>query len=229
MRNLLIRTTTLLFRLYSAILYRRVSFKDSRFFASRVHVLEGNRVEVNGGWLHRSSVDVAGTGNSAFIGSVLEDSMVEIRGEGNVLTLKCRILKGVKLVIKGSNCRVLIGEDTTMWSGTIVCEGDGKEIVIGRDCMFSDNVDIWNSDTHPIYDEEGKLLNPPEDVRIGDHVWLCKNVAVLKGVTVGDGAVVGMGSVVTGPVSAGTLNVGTPSRKLREGIHWERENASESF
>ena len=221
MRNLLIRTTTLLFRLYSAILYRRVSFKDSRFFASRVHVLEGNRVEVNGGWLHRSSVDVAGTGNSAFIGSVLEDSMVEIRGEGNVLTLKCRILKGVKLVIKGSNCRVLIGEDTTMWSGTIVCEGDGKEIVIGRDCMFSDNVDIWNSDTHPIYDEEGKLLNPPEDVRIGDHVWLCDECKIMPGVRIGSGSIIGSRAVVFTNVPPNSLVLGNPAKVVCSNVKWK--------
>lgn len=75
----------------------------------------------------------------------------------------------------------------------IVC---AKHISIGNDVMIGRNVVIYDSDFHDILDEEGKIKNCPEDVIIGDHVWLCTNVTVLKGVTIEKDSVIGACSKV---------------------------------
>ena len=90
--------------------------------------------------------------------------------------------------------------------------------------MIADMVDIWASDTHPIFDADHQLLNPSKPVDIGNHVWLGRYVKILKGVSIGDGAVVGMSSVVTKNIKAHTLNAGSPCKCLKENISWAREH-----
>ena len=76
--------------------------------------------------------------------------------------------------------------------------------------MIAEGVDIWSTDTHSVF-QDGQLVNKPESIIIGDHVWIGKDVAILKGVTIGDNAVVGMRSMVTKDVPPATLSVGSPA------------------
>ena len=89
--------------------------------------------------------------------------------------------------------------------------------------MIADEVDIWSTDTHSVL-QDGKLVNEPASIIIGNHVWIGKDVAILKGVTIGDNAVIGMRSMVTKDVPSATLSVGSPARVIREGIDWNRWN-----
>ena len=132
-------------------------------------------------------------------------------------------LHNVSIRIIGWNNLVHIGSASTVGSGQIVCGGKGISIRIGKECMFADGVDIWSTDIHSVL-QDGVLVNVPESITIGDHVWLGKDVAVLKGVNIGDNAVVGLRSLVTKDIRPGTLNVGSPAKEIREGIEWTREN-----
>jgi acetyltransferase-like isoleucine patch superfamily enzyme len=69
-----------------------------------------------------------------------------------------------------------------------------NSITIGHSVAISENVTIWDSDTHTIVGKEGKMTQP---ISIGNRVWIGANVTILKGVTIGDGAVIAAGSVVT--------------------------------
>lgn len=65
-----------------------------------------------------------------------------------------------------------------------------KQISIGEDVWMGRNVVIYDSDFHQMLDSVGNIKNPPEEVVIGDHVWLTNQVMIQKGVNVGMGAVV---------------------------------------
>ena len=102
--------------------------------------------------------------------------------------------------------------------------GNSNSIVIGRECMFAENVEIWSSDTHPIFTKDSEtIINPSKPVSIGNHVWLGKYVIVLKGVTIDDDAVVGMRSLVTRNIEGNSLNVGIPTMQIRRNINWKRD------
>lgn len=75
----------------------------------------------------------------------------------------------------------------------IVC---AKHISIGNDVMIGRNVVIYDSDFHDIFNEEGRIMNCSEEVIIGDHVWLCTNVSVLKGSKITENSVVPFGTIV---------------------------------
>ena len=93
------------------------------------------------------------------------------------------------------------------------------EITIGGDCAISDNVQILDSDFHPIT-ENGKMSTISKPVHIGNHVWIGRSAIILKGVTVGDGAIVGGGSIVTQDIPAKCLAVGNPARVIKENVEW---------
>ena len=52
-------------------------------------------------------------------------------------------------------------------------------------------------------------------VSIGNNVWIGNNVVITSGVDVGDGAVIGAGSVVTKNLEPFSINVGTPTKKVK--------------
>lgn len=71
-----------------------------------------------------------------------------------------------------------------------------KKIVIGNDCLFGENVKIY--DHNHIYGK-GKLTESgfsKEQVMIGNNVWICSNVVICAGVTIGNNCVIGANSTV---------------------------------
>ncbi len=58
---------------------------------------------------------------------------------------------------------------------------------------------------------EGESLG----IAVGDGAWLGARVTVLDGANIGEGAVVGAGSVVTQPIPASGVAVGTPAKVVR--------------
>lgn len=55
----------------------------------------------------------------------------------------------------------------------------------------------------------------PEKCRIGNDVWIGRNVIILSGVSIGNGAVIGAGSVVTKDIPDYAVAVGNPARVIR--------------
>ncbi|WP_269686366.1 acyltransferase [Flavobacterium lacustre] len=91
-------------------------------------------------------------------------------------------------------------------------------ITIGHDVAISENVTIWDSDTHAIVGKEDQMTQP---VTIGNQVWIGANVTILKGVTIGDGAVIAAGTVVTKSIPAHCLAAGIPAKVIKENVNWK--------
>lgn len=146
---------------------------------------------------------------------------INIVGDNNQVCLNgCSGI--LSLTIRGNNCKVIIGEKSTMETCYMVCMGQENSIVIGDDCMFSGKVEIWNSDTHLITDMEGHGINPSKPIIIGNHVWLGKGVKVLKGVNIGHNSVIGMGSIVTKHIMDNSIAAGNPAKIIKNNIKWEK-------
>lgn len=153
------------------------------------------------------------------------NSKIKILGQNNILELHgVRVFSNVDLLIRGEGCKIRIDKNTTFGGACIICMGENTSIDIGADCMFSWNIDIWASDTHPIVNEEGEIINRSESIKIGEHVWVGKNVTILKGVDIGRNAIVGMNSIVTKNIQPSTINVGNPTKVIRDKVSWKREH-----
>ena len=132
-------------------------------------------------------------------------------------------LTGVIRIVRGDGAAIRIGPRTT-FNEVGLSLHEGAQIRIGEDCMFSTEVRMDASDMHPIFDRAtGERLNPPEDIEVGDHVWLGTRVLLMKGARIGSGTVVGAGSIVSGVLPDNVLAVGSPARVIRETIAWTRD------
>lgn len=118
-------------------------------------------------------------------------------------------------------------QEGTSVNGTVIrmAEGHRNFLSIGKDCMLSDEILFRPSDGHVILDKTTKeLLNKPQGITIGDHVWVRQRVVFLKGASVADNSVVGASSVVTKHFKEKNIIIaGNPAKKIRENIEWKRD------
>ena len=131
-----------------------------------------------------------------------------------------------------TKCVVKIGNNIH-FSGRIdirIYESE-TEFIIGNDCLFSDNISIWASDSHSIFDDNGNLVNRGRKIIIGNHVWVGLNVSILKNVIIPDGCIIGMNSTVTSGVNKtiepNCIIAGNPSRIVKRNINWKFNRPNE--
>lgn len=148
---------------------------------------------------------------------------IEWHGANNKIEIEKRVKVSSKLqLLMGTSASVKIGEKTTFLSATVsLSNGECK---IGKDCLFSSNIEIRNHDGHHIFDYSSrKRLNYSKNVYIGDHVWIGYNVMILKGTTIGNGSIVGMGAICTREYDENSVIVGNPAKVVRKNIYWRRD------
>ena len=123
-----------------------------------------------------------------------------------------------------SDCEVVIGKDTTSNGLFLIMLENGSKVHIGEDCMFSDQVQIWASDTHSIISaDDGRLLNEGKSVEIGDHCWIGYGCRIMKNSLICPNTVVGMGSIVAGKqTESNCVITGVPAKVVKRGINWDR-------
>jgi acetyltransferase-like isoleucine patch superfamily enzyme len=96
-------------------------------------------------------------------------------------------------------------------------------IKFGYDCLIGGNVNVRDSDGHTVFTigNEDKM-NENAPVVIGNHVWLCSNVDILKGVNIPDDCVVGYKGCVTKKFNEkNSLIAGYPARIMKSNINWK--------
>jgi acetyltransferase-like isoleucine patch superfamily enzyme len=120
---------------------------------------------------------------------------------------------GVRLHLREPGARIEIGAGSFLNYRTELVAH--QRVSIGRGCLLAWDVQVLDSDSHPVDDRPQTA-----PVVLGDRVWIGCRATVLKGVTIGDGAVVAAGSVVVSDVPARALVGGNPARVLREGVTW---------
>lgn len=204
--------------------------RKSRYFLFKVIGNSKNCIFSMGSKLNRSLIILHGVDNSIELNdSIIIKTKITIRGNNNQILLKKGVvLRNGIIHIRGNNCTVKIGAGSSFGQVRIVNVGRNNSISIGDNCLFADNIEIWASDTHSIYDIDGKFINPERPVEIGNNVWVGCFVRILKGVKIGDSSIIGMNSVVTKDVMSNTLNAGNPLKCLKRDVTWSIDYPNEN-
>ena len=170
---------------------------------------------------------------------------VDIIGTNNIIDVRSKLPKDVRIFIYGNNhhliveenvtfkrghiwfedhdCEISIGTGTTIEEAELSVAENGTKITIGKDCMFSRGVHITTTDSHSIISiETGQRTNPAKNIEIRDHVWLGYNVNINKGVTIEENSVVAGHSVVTKSIPGNSIAAGVPAKIVKTGITWDR-------
>lgn len=149
----------------------------------------------------------------------------------------------VKITFKGHNSKVIIG-DNVKFSGYILVVGQNRtveignnttiqgayimareaDIKIGADCMLSREIEIRSSDVHKIYKKGSKKrLNLPQNIIIGDKVWVGAKAFISKGSIIPNGSIIGACSFVNKEFTQeNVILAGTPAAVVKEDIEWVR-------
>ena len=123
---------------------------------------------------------------------------------------------------KVNNALFEIGENSTVEALKYVTYNSNAKCYIGKNCMFSSGITIYNTDAHPIYDiNTSEIVNKVKEIKIGNHCWIGMNVTLLKNTQIADDCIVGFGSVVSGKhLTPHCAIAGNPAKKVKEGITW---------
>ena len=124
---------------------------------------------------------------------------------------------GSKISVRGT---LTFGADFNMTAeSTIVC---AHEITFGDDCLLSWDILVMDTDEHPLYNKEGKRVNPDRPIVAGNHVWIGCKCVLLKGTNVPDNTVVAAGTLLKSSFKGeNTVIGGNPPSILKQDIHWE--------
>jgi len=122
-------------------------------------------------------------------------------------------------IIMGDYC--YLGEGSRIWSE--------NEIIIGNNVLIAHNVDIHDSNDHPIepqarhnhfkdicsigFSEKYNLRSKP--IIIGDNAWIGFGASIMKGVRIGKNSIVAAHSVVTHDVPDNVIVAGNPAKIVR--------------
>ena len=174
---------------------------------------------------HHVIIKDLGKNNSIKTGRhvILENCMFYFKGNNHKMIFADNIrISGVSFFFEKDNATIVIGEGTWIGPGSHLKAEAGTTLKIGERTLLAPLCRIRTTDSHYIY-KEGKEINNPQDISIGNHCWLGEQVFVLKGAEIQDGCIVGARSIVTKNCShkANSIIVGVPAKMIEEGVTWE--------
>lgn len=186
-----------------------------------------NETFIGGG----TSIHFDGNDNQLIIGAncTINNSSFFIHGSHNRISIgdSCRLME-TKIHIEGQNNLIQIGRGCTFHGRTsypnTLFSDEGGKILIGDDAMFAHGIRIRPTDSHCILDSYGNRINPPEDIKIGNHCWIGLDVVLLKGTHIPNNCVVAARAVCTKKyIEEHCILAGIPAEIVKRDIDWERE------
>ncbi|MCL9821163.1 hypothetical protein NCR96_05355 [Helicobacter sp. 14348-15] len=117
-------------------------------------------------------------------------------------------------------------DDNSTFNVTSIHVYESKNIIFGRDCMFSWGIWLATCDHHLIIDSMSNYrINFSKSIYIGDHVWCGQETSILKGAFIASGAIAGAKSCITSKIhNSNTINAGMPSKEVKQNIFWLRDD-----
>ena len=183
--------------------------------------------------------------------------LVQIYGSNNTITVhKCIRCQGTQILIGTPDCPnnnavIEIGPNSFFENNIIhVNYGDGQKLSVGAEamiqrcsialteqskcfigtgCLFGTGVSIRGNDGHTVFDSQtGQIINGEiSKCIIGNHVWVGRNVTILKKAIIPDNSIVAECSVVTEPfLEKGILLAGVPAVVKKTGVNWDKRPPS---
>lgn len=186
-----------------------------------------NTIKISLGEIKQFSLEIDGSENRLKTGRGCHLCNVRIflRGNGNVVHIGDSVrLANTDIYACGDKCEVSIGDFTSVEGAKIAAAESGTRLVLGKDCMLSEGIEIRTGDSHGLHNSAGLRTNQGRDIEVADRVWIGKGVMVLKGACIARDCILGANSLVSGVFTTpGCVIAGNPASVKRENVFWRRE------
>lgn len=195
----------------------------------RLILPKGNSIDFGSNTILFSILKIKGKNNQIKLGKdcTIRKTNIEINGNNNLVSFgeKVKVYENLNVLIESDNCKLEIGNSSTIGSVKIQLGERNTSVIIGEDCMLSRDIIINTSDFHSIIDLEKQIrINPAKDVVIGDHVWLGNGVYINKGASIGKDSIVAARSVVPGKAfEKNSIIGGIPAKVIKTNTNWDRK------
>lgn len=195
-------------------------------------MIEGNsnRIELPKGW-KKPNIKIVGNNNQIICGEdcCCHKFQVSIYGDNNKVFIGSCVSGLISVDMgfawhnKMNNGVFEIGDNSSFNGMSAVMLEPESFIKIGKDCLFSGDIELWASDTHSVIDLDGKLINYVKGISIGEHTWVGKGVKIGKSAAIAGHSIVGWHSVVTGKFAEPNVVIaGNPAKVVKTGVDWSR-------
>jgi acetyltransferase-like isoleucine patch superfamily enzyme len=176
---------------------------------------------------HSINWNVEGDNNIVSIAEncLIKNLTIYIRGAGHKIYIGNNVvIEGGELWLEDNSCKIFIDDNTTVGSAHFAVTEPYRSILVGKDCMLSDGIELRTGDSHSIFDiKTGCRINYAADIILEDHVWIGGGAKILKGVIIGSNSIIGTGAIVTKSVPSNCLTVGVPARTVKLNVNWSRQ------
>lgn len=169
----------------------------------------GNKIDIPSNiWMKDCKIEIVGDNNLISVAPMVRLDGVKfyIEGSNNVIRINRNVIigDGSLLWMEDKGCEISIDEGSTFGSVHLAATEDGSSIQIGKDCMFSNDIDVRTGDSHSIINlQTGERTNRAKDVVIGNHVWCGAHSSILKGANIPNDVVIATRSIVVGNMGGG--------------------------
>lgn len=159
-----------------------------------------------------------------------KDTNIELAGENAVCIIKKTPIKVNKASIYVSSwgrCFIDEGIWLNQPNFNVIVNNNERfkphKLVIGKRAQLRRELTIRTSDGHSIFNAGEKLpYNEPQDVIIGDDVWIAQRVTLIKGAQIPSNCVVGACSLVNKKFEEeGCIIAGNPAKVIKRNIRWK--------
>lgn len=178
----------------------------------------------------------------------LKKSSIKFKGKNNVLICEENVkITNSHLIFNGNNSIIYLSKakgeyklHATLYHNSVlfidenlstngilwIILSEEKNLIIGKDCLFSFGIWIRLADPHLIYDcESKKRINDSKSVYIGDHVWVGQDAMILKGTKIGSGSIIGAKSVISNKkINSNSIWAGNPIKKVKENVFFDKKS-----
>lgn len=121
------------------------------------------------------------------------------------------------LLSDGEGSKISIGDNCRINGAYIHAK---KNISIGSNCVIASGVNIIDANGHQVKSLDRTAgRDEPKEIVIGNNVWICMNVTILKGSIIGDNSIITAGSVINGTVPPNSI-ASSNSQLLISEIHF---------
>jgi acetyltransferase-like isoleucine patch superfamily enzyme len=184
----------------------------------------------------RSRISLIGTNCQVDLGKSLIYKNLFIRLVGNnkrvIVRESSKMIANLKIVShRGDNQKVLIGSNLSCGGLELQMNDGDEEFVMGDDCLLSWGIKARTSDGHSVIDLKTlTAINLPSPIIIGNHVWICEDVKLMKGTKIPNNSIVAAGAIVTKSfedIYANSIIGGVPAQIIRTGVTWDRRMPSD--
>lgn len=137
---------------------------------------------------------------------------------------KAYLKSGCKISVDNNGILTLGDNFIVNGNSKLICQ---KSISFGSDCLLSWDITIMDTDLHFILDENGRVINEPLPIVIGEKVWIGFGSSILKGVSIANNTIIAANSTITKSWKDNNVIIGGSGNHqaiIKKQITWTHKN-----